>query len=664
MPEINIMVVEDEYIVAKDIQNTLKKLGYSVPAIAASGEEAMDKVAEIKPDLVLMDIVLKGPMDGVQTADQIHTKFDIPVVYLTAFADDQTLQRAKVTEPYGYLIKPFQERELHSTIEMALYRQKMEKKLKENERWLATTLNSLGEAVLAADSEGSISFINPVGEWLTGHKYDDSIGKPLKDVLKVKNADTRKLIKDPMEKVLKQDRVVSLAKNSVLVRHDGSEVPVTESGAPIIDDDDNIIGVVFVLQDITDQRTAQEVLRDSEERYRRLVDNFPEPMVVYSEDKLVYVNPESVRLFGAAGPHELIGKSIIEFIHPDNQDELKARLLDIEGGSEIQKSIRPNVVRLDGEVLNVDVSATPISYSGKPSAQIVIKDITTGRKTEEQLRESEEKYRNLVELSSDGIVIVQDGLIKYANPRMEEIAGYNATDVIGTRFIEYLPDDEVPKVLEKYKRRMAGGEVERNYETKIKHKNGDLIHVEINGGVVHLKGELADQVYITDITSRKHSENALRESEENYRRLVENSPDAILVTDLKGKIQMVNREALNLYGFKHEDHIIGKNIFEFFIVEDRERAIANAQKTIQEGTVRNINYKLTQADGSTYHAELSLVLIKDAEDNPKGFITVIRDISDRIKLDEALRDSEQKYFNLFHKSNDSIFLHDLIQRVI
>ena len=127
MSNAQILVVEDEYIVAKDIQNSLEKLGYTVPAIAASGEEAINKIREIQPSLVLMDIVLKGTMDGVETANQIRTKFDIPIIYLTAYSDEKTLQRAKITEPFGYLLKPFEERELYSTIEMALYKQEMEK---------------------------------------------------------------------------------------------------------------------------------------------------------------------------------------------------------------------------------------------------------------------------------------------------------------------------------------------------------------------------------------------------------------------------------------------------------------------------------------------------------------------------------------------------------
>ncbi len=126
-----ILVVEDEAIVAMDIQDMLKSRGYDAPATASSGEEAIKKVAEIKPDLVLMDIVLKGEMDGIEAAGQIRNRFNIPVVYLTAHADNETLQRAKITEPFGYMLKPLEERELYSTIEIALYKHMMEEKLRE-----------------------------------------------------------------------------------------------------------------------------------------------------------------------------------------------------------------------------------------------------------------------------------------------------------------------------------------------------------------------------------------------------------------------------------------------------------------------------------------------------------------------------------------------------
>jgi CheY-like chemotaxis protein len=134
--KVRILIVEDESVVAKDIEIRLKGLGYAVSAIASSGEGAIQKAAETHPDLVLMDIVLKGDMDGIEAASQIRSRLNIPVLYLTAYTDEKTLERAKITEPFVYIIKPFQERELHSNIEMALFKHKVERERKEMEEAL------------------------------------------------------------------------------------------------------------------------------------------------------------------------------------------------------------------------------------------------------------------------------------------------------------------------------------------------------------------------------------------------------------------------------------------------------------------------------------------------------------------------------------------------
>jgi two-component system, response regulator PdtaR len=133
MADTSIMLVEDEIIVAADVKNRLENMGYAVLGIFDTGEEAIQKAGELKPDLVLMDIVLKGEMDGIDAAQKIRELFDIPLIYLTAYSDEKTLERAKVTEPFGYVLKPFEDREIQSAIEMALYKHQMEKKLKESE---------------------------------------------------------------------------------------------------------------------------------------------------------------------------------------------------------------------------------------------------------------------------------------------------------------------------------------------------------------------------------------------------------------------------------------------------------------------------------------------------------------------------------------------------
>src|SRR6185295_17635126 len=160
----SVLIVEDERIVAKDLQHTLAAMGYDAFAIASSADEALSHASEKCPDLVLMDIRIKGAHDGIETADLLRQRFGVPVVYLTAHADDATIERAKRTTPYGYLMKPVKSAELRSAIEVTIHRHEMEKRLRERERWFATTLRSIDDAVITVDVEGMIAFANPAAE--------------------------------------------------------------------------------------------------------------------------------------------------------------------------------------------------------------------------------------------------------------------------------------------------------------------------------------------------------------------------------------------------------------------------------------------------------------------------------------------------------------------
>jgi PAS domain S-box-containing protein len=658
MSNAQILVVEDEYIVAKDIQDTLSNLGYSVPAIAASGEEALKKISELKPDLVLMDIVLKGELDGVQTADQIRLNFDIPVVYLTAYADSETLKRARVTEPYGYLIKPFQEKELHTTIEMALYRQKMERKLRKNEQWLSITLHSISEGVIATDEKGYITFVNPTAEIMLAKRQEDVLNKLFNDIISIINENTGDKIKSPIDEVLESGKNIEMSENLIFFTEEELEIPIEFSASPIKDQNENIYGVVLLFQDITIRKDAELVLKESEERYRKLVDNFPEPMIVYGEGKIKYMNPETIQLFGANSSVELIGKSIIDFVHSDYQSDIKARIREIEIGKELQKSINIRILTLTGTEKIIDISASHISYYGKPAVQIVLKDITDDKIAEERLRESEEKYRSLVERAKDGIGIIQDGLLRYLNPATERMTGYDVNEILNKPFSDFLHPDAKAKVIDHYKRRMAGEDVPGIYEASIMDKDGSKKEIEINAGIIHFDGKPADLVIIRDISERKRIENALRESEEKYRTLVETSPDAIVYADLKGNIQMVNKQALELYGCETEEGLIGKNIMEFISAEDRSRATENLQKGLKGKKINNVQYKLFRIDGTLFQGEINTALIHDSEKNPKGFIGIVRDITERIKFELALRDSEEKYRLFVNNINDGVYTLD------
>ena len=263
MAKARIVVVEDEMIVARDLQSTLIRLGYEVTGLAATGEDALERVAAAPPDLVLMDIHLAGAMDGIAAADYIRLHHSLPVVFLTAHSDEATFQRAQLTEPYGYISKPFEERELEIALGIALYRHRVEAKLSQMERWLATTLRSIGDAVVATDLAGTITLMNQQAETLTGWGLAEARGRPLNEVLRLVQSGDRAPVSNLVERVLRENRVIELGPDTLLVARDGSERPVDNSAAPIRDNAGSVSGLVIVFRDVTARKQAEEQLRYS-----------------------------------------------------------------------------------------------------------------------------------------------------------------------------------------------------------------------------------------------------------------------------------------------------------------------------------------------------------------------------------------------------------------
>ncbi len=262
MSKIRILVVEDESLVARDIQNMLRSLGYEVTGVVASGEQAIQKAAASVPDLVLMDIVLKGDIDGIAAAETLWEEYGIPVIYLTAYADDTTFERAKLTKPFGYLLKPFEERELQTTIEMALYKSKMEMRLREREQWLSTILRSIGDGIIAADGRGRIEFMNPLAEKLTGWPQGEALEKPLGDVFAAGIA--RPIWGDDSPQEAGDSEAVNIVPlEGVLTARNGGSVPIEMTSAPIRHHrrEKGAAGSVYVFRDITRRKESEDQLR-------------------------------------------------------------------------------------------------------------------------------------------------------------------------------------------------------------------------------------------------------------------------------------------------------------------------------------------------------------------------------------------------------------------
>jgi two-component system, cell cycle sensor histidine kinase and response regulator CckA len=252
-----VMVVEDEQLIAKDIADTLTKLGYDVTGTVSSAEACVESAAARRPDLVLMDIHLQGELDGIDAARMLRERFDIPVVFLSAYADEGTVARAKQSAPLGYLLKPFRKSELRSAVEVGLFRHQMERQLRDRERWFSTTLRAIGDAVVAVDASGQVSFMNRAAETLIGRTENGAKGQPLGELFRLLNEKTREPIPDPIQLALSRQEVVRLPANTALVSGE-RELPVDDSVAPIVDDRGERLGAVIVMRDVTEERLARQ----------------------------------------------------------------------------------------------------------------------------------------------------------------------------------------------------------------------------------------------------------------------------------------------------------------------------------------------------------------------------------------------------------------------
>ncbi len=287
MENARILIVEDQNIIALDLKNRLTSLGYVVSAMLAYGEEAVAKTEEIKPDLILMDIVLKGEMDGVQAAEQIQNRYDLPIIYLTAHSDERTLQRATVTEPYGYILKPFEDRELHMAIEMALYKHRMEGRLKEQGRWLTATLRSIGDGVIATDARMRVKLINSVAETLTGWTQAEALGRELNEVFRIANEERPLRGTSPLNQALQENTTIGLGKQATLLPRNGEAIPIDNSAAPILDEQGNMAGVVLIFHDIVERRRAEEKMRLAAKVFESAAEGI---MITDAQSHIVAVN--------------------------------------------------------------------------------------------------------------------------------------------------------------------------------------------------------------------------------------------------------------------------------------------------------------------------------------------------------------------------------------
>jgi len=401
-----VFIVEDEWVVSLELQQRIQDLGYEVAGTTDNGDSAIKMVLETKPDLILMDINIKGDIDGIEAARQILVKYNVPIIYLTAYSDKATIERAKITTPYGYIIKPVEERDLLVSIEISLNKFEMEKKLKESEKKLSITLQSIGDGVIATDEKSCITLMNRTAEKMCGWSFDESKGLKLDLVFNIKSSIDQKPINNPIEEVFRTGKFVELANHTVLVSRDGVERHISDSAAPICDESGEIQGVVLVFSDVTESFTNRELLKQSEKLHREVIEKATD--IIYMTDQLgrfVNVNEAALKLTGYSRK-DIEDKTFIDLIAPEYRTRVKHHYFRQFLEKKFSTYTEIPIVNKNGEISWYGQNVTLIMQEDNVTGfHVISRDITERINAENALRKSEQMLHSIIDIIPDRIFV-------------------------------------------------------------------------------------------------------------------------------------------------------------------------------------------------------------------------------------------------------------------
>ncbi|HUL62129.1 MAG TPA: PAS domain S-box protein [Methanocella sp.] len=654
-----ILVVEDEAIVLLDLKNRLNTLGYVIVGSTSYGDEAIRKAEETRPDVVLMDIGLKGKVDGIEAADRIRKLLNIPIIYLTANSDFTTLQRAKVTEPFGYILKPFDERELRTTIEMALYKHALDIKLNETRRWMETTLTSIGDAVITTDVGARITFMNPAAEALTGWKAADAVNRELSEVLHLVEEDTRAPVTGQVESALQRNSPFSFNGRTALAGSSGREVPVDSSVSPIKDNDGKAIGVAFVFRDVSEKRKVDNALRASEASLAKAQE------IAHIGDWALDLRTHTMRwssqvwrILGISSDRLASSSRLfLDSIVPEDRPQVEQQFRDIPPDWKYA-SFDFRIARPDGTIRYVhDEAEFTRDEAGKVVSMFgTIQDVTDRKLAEEALKVSEERFFNVTNSTLDAIVSINDaGTIIFWNKAAERIFGYSKYEAIGKPVWIILPPEHHAafcKAMECYN--VSGKSMPRDSLMQYDglKKGGQTFPVEMSLSGWKEKGRSFFTAIIRDITERRHAEEAVRRSEGWLASTFNGFPlPAAISTIDEGRIVEVNDRFCALTGFAREE-LVGRTSTGLGIVTAAWRAGEVERYKASGSFVDRETMELRKKSGESFPAlfAASLVTIEGKE----HLLSLVTDLTGIRQAERERAEAEELYRGFASDARDAL----------
>ncbi|MGI6463978.1 MAG: PAS domain S-box protein [Methanobacterium sp.] len=666
MADTKILLVEDESIEAMDIKRTLESLGYEVPYVAASGEEAIEKATEIVPDLILMDIVLKGEIDGIGAVSKIRD-LNIPVIYLTAHSEDSTIERAKLTEPAGYIIKPYDGTELKYAVELAIYKNQMEKKRKKVEEELLHTNEWLGY-VQRAVKIGFWDWDLVTGKLTWPTELFELFGLPKTDEpsfdlwLDILHPDDRELAMENINLALQEHKI--LENECRIIRPNGKEIWVSAIGSTVYDEDGQPLRMSGICLDITERKQSQKLLKESEGLLRGLFDNMPSGMAVYQvkndgskgNDYIIKEFNQTSQKIEGISREEVIGKSL-SAIRPNIDDY---GLIPVfkkvwETGEPI---VYPAKIYVDEQYANWYENHVFKAPTGEIVA--IYNDVTQEKVAAEELRESEAFLDNIVENIPAIIFVKNVDKLDFAmvNKAGQELIGYSLEEVVGKNVHDFFSKCEADFFTKKDREVIENKQLVDIPEETIETKNWGkrILHTK----KIPLLDKEGKTQYILgiseDITKLKEAEKALIKSEKRYRTLYSSMNEGVAIHELiyddnlpvDYKIIDVNPAFEKILGINKEE-----------VLERKASKLYNTKKApyldIYSKVVETGNPEYFETYFEPFDQHFRISVFSPSEE---AFVTVFEDITLRKRSELKLKESEEQINAIFNTVNSGIILID------
>ena len=711
MANAKIIIVESDTVVAKDIEERLTTLGYTICAIVSSKAQAITKVTEVRPDLVLIDMDVEGEMDGVDIAQEIYNRFDIPVIYLTNYVNEDLLEKVRATRAFGHVFKPYGTDQLHLSIENHLYWYQEDQRFRKGEQQLTTICNNISDAVIATDLKGLVTFMNPAAESLTGWQREEAASVNIKQVLCV---DTKKDC--PVAAVLRSIRhpdtttasEVSTDSAQIhegrLVSRSDQDIQVSYNVVPWINQSGEGIGVVITCRNTTNYKAIEERLNQT---IRELQDQTQLMDIIFNDmsDGVLVADENGQYIMANPALHQMIGVQQFDGLDLPRASEQYGVFHPTTGAlfppdqlpltQAIKGESTDNVeVRINNEHLSQDVY---VSVNGRPlldkngvarGGVVVVRDITAIKQTQIQLENQTQLLETVFNNMSDGVLVAdENGQYIMANPAAEQMIGDQQFDeldlpqsseqygLFDPTTESLFPEDQLPLA------RAVRGESTDNIEMYVRNPQlSQKVYVSVNGRPLLDENGVAKGgvVVAHNITELKQTQIQLEQTIielQNQTQLLEivfnNMSDGVVVANDKGRYVMYNQTAEGMTN-QHLDPMDIKDAperFGFFFPDKKTSFPADQLplvRALHGERTDNVNIFMHSSKMQEgLHLSVSARPLRNAQGVVTGGVSVSRDVTKlrqaEIELQNMVRQLEEQgnlMESIFNSISDGVVVAD------